>query len=31
MNEELRKQLGIDEEKPNDWFETLYSGTDEAG
>ena len=31
MNEEQKKQLGITEEKPTDWFETLYSGTDEAG
>ncbi|MCT4625096.1 MAG: class I SAM-dependent methyltransferase [Schleiferiaceae bacterium] len=31
MNEDLRKQLGISEDKPNDWFETLYAGTDEAG
>ncbi|MCT4622107.1 MAG: class I SAM-dependent methyltransferase [Schleiferiaceae bacterium] len=31
MNEDLRKQLGINEGKPNDWFETLYSRSDESG
>ncbi len=27
----MRKQLGIDEQKPNDWFETLYAKTSRAG
>jgi len=31
MNEELRRELGVKEDKPNDWFETLYSGTTESG
>ncbi len=31
MSEELRKKLGIEEDKPNDWFETLYSETTESG
>lgn len=31
MNEELRKKLGVDESKPNDWFETLYSRVDDSG
>lgn len=31
MNEELRKKLGVEENKPNDWFEQLYSESDEAG
>lgn len=31
MNEEFRNKLGIKEDKPNDWFETLYSGSSEKG
>jgi len=31
MNKELRKKLGIEENKPNDWFERLYSETDKGG
>ena len=31
MNKDIRKQLGIDENKPNDWFETLYANVDESG
>ena len=31
MDEKTRNKLGVDEHKPNDWFETLYSGTSEGG
>ncbi|MEC3907050.1 class I SAM-dependent methyltransferase [Tamlana sp. 2201CG12-4] len=31
MNEEIRNKFGIEENKPNDWFETLYSGVTESG
>lgn len=31
MNAEMRKQLGIEENKPTDWFEELYSRSDESG
>lgn len=31
MNEELRKQLGVEENNPNDWFETLYTQSSEKG
>lgn len=31
MNEETRNKLGVAENKPNDWFETLYSKTNESG
>jgi len=31
MNEELRKKLGVKEDKPNDWFEALYSESNEGG
>ncbi|WP_146201700.1 class I SAM-dependent methyltransferase [Sediminitomix flava] len=31
MSEELRKKLGIDESKPVDWFEKLYSESSEEG
>lgn len=31
MNEEIRKKLGIEENKPNDWFETLYSDSNKVG
>ncbi len=31
MNKEIRTQLGVEENKPNDWFEKLYSGTTESG
>ena len=31
MDEERRKKLGINENKPTDWFETLYSGSNMAG
>ncbi|MFY0655060.1 MAG: class I SAM-dependent methyltransferase [Cyclobacteriaceae bacterium] len=31
MNEEIRKKLGVEENKPNDWFETLYSESNDSG
>ena len=31
MNEEIRNELGVNENKPNVWFETLYSDSNEAG
>lgn len=31
MDQKTRKKLGVDENKPNDWFETLYSKTNEDG
>ncbi|WNJ20925.1 class I SAM-dependent methyltransferase [Pontibacter sp. G13] len=31
MDKETRKKLGIDEQKPTDWFESLYAGSSEAG
>ena len=31
MNEELRKRLGVKENQPNDWFETLYSESNDSG
>lgn len=31
MSEELRKKLGVKENRPNDWFETLYSESNESG
>ncbi len=31
MDEQTRKLLGVDENKPNDWFESLYSESNEAG
>ena len=31
MNEEIRKKLGVNENKPNDWFETLYSESNDSG
>ncbi len=31
MDEALRKKLGINENKPNDWFETLYANSNEGG
>ena len=31
MSKELRDQLGVKEDRPNDWFETLYSDTSESG
>lgn len=31
MNEELRKKLGVEEDMPNEWFETLYSESNEGG
>lgn len=31
MNEEIRKKLGVKENKPNDWFETLYSESNNSG
>lgn len=31
MNEELRNKLGVKEDKPNDWFEVLYSESNEGG
>ena len=31
MDEELRNKLGVEENKPNDWFETLYSESNEGG
>lgn len=31
MSKELRDKLGVEENKPNDWFETLYATTTEDG
>lgn len=31
MSEEIRKKFGITENKPNDWFETLYSASNVSG
>ncbi len=31
MNEEVRKNFGVEENRPNDWFETLYSDASESG
>lgn len=31
MSEERRKQFGVDENKPNDWFETLYATSNTNG
>ena len=31
MNQEFRKKLGIDENKPNDWFENLYAVSNNSG
>ncbi|MFY0687559.1 MAG: class I SAM-dependent methyltransferase [Cyclobacteriaceae bacterium] len=31
MNKEIRKKLGVEESKPNDWFETLYAESNDAG
>ncbi|SED05868.1 Methyltransferase domain-containing protein [Tenacibaculum sp. MAR_2009_124] len=31
MDEQMRKKLGIEETKPVDWFETLYSESNEQG
>lgn len=31
MDEKTKKILGVDESRPNDWFETLYSGTNKEG
>ncbi|RKE94860.1 class I SAM-dependent methyltransferase [Ichthyenterobacterium magnum] len=31
MNEKTRKKFGVDENKPNQWFETLYSKSNEGG
>jgi len=31
MDEQRRKNFGVDENKPNDWFETLYSKSNEEG
>ncbi|MCU4174446.1 class I SAM-dependent methyltransferase [Carboxylicivirga sp. N1Y90] len=31
MNEEIRNKLGVEENKPNDWFEVLYSESNESG
>jgi 2-polyprenyl-3-methyl-5-hydroxy-6-metoxy-1,4-benzoquinol methylase len=31
MDEHTRKKLGVEENKPNDWFESLYSESNEAG
>ena len=31
MNEEQRKKLGVKEDTPNDWFETLYSNSNDSG
>lgn len=31
MSEELKNKLGVEENKPNKWFETLYSDSDEKG
>jgi len=31
MNEKIRKKLGVKENNPNDWFETLYSESNDSG
>lgn len=31
MNEEMKNKLGVEENKPNDWFETLYSKSNQSG
>ncbi|OIQ30870.1 MAG: hypothetical protein BM564_01265 [Bacteroidetes bacterium MedPE-SWsnd-G2] len=31
MNEEIRKKFGVNENQPNDWFETLYSESNDSG
>lgn len=31
MDEQTRKNLGVDENKPNDWFESLYSESNQEG
>lgn len=31
MNKKIRNELGVEENKPNDWFETLYSESNESG
>lgn len=31
MDEKTRNKFGVKEGKPNDWFEVLYSGTNESG
>ncbi|MDG1805160.1 class I SAM-dependent methyltransferase [Flavicella sp.] len=31
MNQEFRKKLGVDENKPNDWFENLYAVSNDSG
>jgi ubiquinone/menaquinone biosynthesis C-methylase UbiE len=31
MNEQTRKNLGVNEDKPNDWFESLYAESNEGG
>ncbi|MDT0553935.1 class I SAM-dependent methyltransferase [Urechidicola vernalis] len=31
MNKELRDKLGVNENNPNDWFETLYSESNDSG
>ena len=31
MDEHMKRKLGVDENQPNDWFETLYSETNEQG
>ncbi len=31
MSEELKKKLGIKEDKPTDWFETLYATSNQEG
>jgi len=31
MNKEVRNKFGVDQDKPVDWFESLYSGTSESG
>lgn len=31
MSKDFKKALNIQEDKPNDWFETLYSGSSESG
>lgn len=31
MDKAFRSKMGVAEEKPNDWFETLYSNSNESG
>ena len=31
MSQETQKRFGVEEDKPNDWFERLYAASDEGG